>query len=160
MDAERAEFSDYLDSLRRRRRLIVAIWVPCVLLTMLLAVGLPSEYGSTATFQLKTGLSDRGTADNYADRYVSGLTGTVLSSTEMRTALSSLNPYPRLKDDPGRCAEAAAARRAGRDDHAEDSRPADRIGAQHQYWIYRHLYEPLIPRLRKRLRRGLRMHSS
>ena len=99
MDAERAEFSDYLDSLRRRRRLIVAIWGPCVLLTMLLAVGLPSEYGSTATFQLKTSLSDRGTADNYADRYVSGLTGTVLSSTEMRTALSSLNPYPRLKDD-------------------------------------------------------------
>ena len=142
MDAERIGFSDYLNSLRRRRRLILAVWVPCALLTMLLAVGLPSEYGSTATFQLKTGLSDRGTADNYADRYVSGLDRhrSWLDRDAYRAKLAE--SLSAAKDDPSRCAEAAAARRAGRDDHAEDSRSADRIGAQYQYWIYRHLCEP------------------
>jgi uncharacterized protein involved in exopolysaccharide biosynthesis len=50
MDAEKDEFSDYGNPLRRRRRLLLAIWLPIVLLTMLLAVGLPSEYGSTAPF--------------------------------------------------------------------------------------------------------------
>ncbi|HSZ93524.1 MAG TPA: hypothetical protein VK822_29580 [Acetobacteraceae bacterium] len=101
MDAEKIEFSDYVDSLRRRRRLLLTIWVPIVLLTMLLAVGLPSEYGSTATFQLKTDLNDHARGDNYADRYISGLTGTVLGSPELRAALGSLAPYPTLKDDPG-----------------------------------------------------------
>ena len=101
MDADKAEFSDYVDSLRRRRRLLLSIWIPIVLLTMLLAVGLPSEYGSTATFQLKTDLNDHARGDNYADRYISGLTGTVLGSPELRAALGSLAPYPTLKDDPG-----------------------------------------------------------
>jgi protein tyrosine kinase modulator len=100
MDADKAEFSDYVDSLRRRRRLLLTIWVPIVLLTMLLAVGLPSEYGSTATFQLKTDLNDHARGDNYADRYISGLTGTVLGSPELRAAIGSLAPYPALKDDP------------------------------------------------------------
>ena len=100
MDADKAEFSDYVDSLRRRRRLLLSIWVPVVLLTMLLAVGLPSEYGSTATFQLKTDLNDHARGDNYADRYISGLTGTVLGSPELRAAIGSLAPYPPLKDDP------------------------------------------------------------
>ena len=100
MDADKAEFSDYVDSLRRRRRLLLTIWVPVVLLTVLLAVGLPSEYGSTATFQLKTDLNDHARGDNYADRYISGLTGTVLGSPELRAAIGSLAPYPPLKDDP------------------------------------------------------------
>ena len=68
---------------------------------MLLAVGLPSEYGSTATFQLKTDLNDHARGDNYADRYISGLTGTVLGSPELRAAIGSLAPYPTLKEDPG-----------------------------------------------------------
>jgi len=39
MDAEKDEFSDCGNSLRRHRRLLLAIWLPIVLLTMLLAVG-------------------------------------------------------------------------------------------------------------------------
>jgi succinoglycan biosynthesis transport protein ExoP len=101
MDAEKAEFSDYVNSLRRRRGLLLAIWLPLVLLTIQLALGLPSEYGSTATFQLKTDLNDRARGDNYADRYISGLTGTILGSPQVRAALGSLAPYPRLTDDPG-----------------------------------------------------------
>ena len=100
MDAERLEFSDYVNSLWRRRRLMLGIWIPTVLLTLVLALGLPSKYGSTATFQLKTDLSDHARGDNYADRYISGLTGTVLASSELRGALGSLAPYPRYKDDP------------------------------------------------------------
>jgi polysaccharide biosynthesis transport protein len=100
MDQQRIEFSDYVNSLRRRRRLILGVWLPLVVLSVLLAVGLPSEYGSTATFQLKTDLNDRTKGDNYADRYVSGLTGTVLGSPELRAAVPTLAPYPRLADDP------------------------------------------------------------
>ena len=100
MEPQRIEFSDYVNSLRRRRRLILGIWVPVVLLTMLFAVALPSEYGSTATFQLKAELNDQARGDNYAERYVSGLTGTVLGSRELRAALSTLAPYPGLKDAP------------------------------------------------------------
>jgi uncharacterized protein involved in exopolysaccharide biosynthesis len=94
------EIADYISSLRRRKRLIFAIWFPIVLVGLLLAVGLPSEYGSTATFQLKTELNDQTKGDNYADRYVSGLTGNVLGSPELRAALGTLTPYPRLVDDP------------------------------------------------------------
>jgi len=101
MDREKpTEFSDYVNSLRRRWRLILAIWLPIVLFSLLLVVALPSEYGSTATFQLKTELSDQGKGDNYADRYISGLTGNVLSSPALRAQLPKLLPYPELKADP------------------------------------------------------------
>ena len=101
MDREKpAEFSDYIDSLRRRGRLILAIWVPVALVSLLFALALPSKYASTATFQLKTELNDQAKGDNYADRYISGLTGTILGSAELRTALAKLVPYPRLKAEP------------------------------------------------------------
>jgi polysaccharide biosynthesis transport protein len=99
MDQQSVEFSDYVNSLRRRRRLILAVWLPLVLLSVLLAVGLPSEYGSVATFQLKTDLNDQAKGDNYADRYIAALTDTVLGSPELRAAVKSLAPYPRLTDD-------------------------------------------------------------
>jgi polysaccharide biosynthesis transport protein len=100
LDQKSTEFSDYVNSLRRRRRLIIAIWLPIVLFSLLLVVALPSEYGSTATFQLKTELSDQGKGDNYADRYISGLTGNVLASPALRDQLPVLAPYPELKSDP------------------------------------------------------------
>jgi uncharacterized protein involved in exopolysaccharide biosynthesis len=101
MDREKpTEFADYLNALRSRRRLILAIWIPIALVALLLAAALPSEYGSTATFQLKTELSDQTKGDNYADRYISGLTGSVVSSPELRAALDKLAPYPLLAKDP------------------------------------------------------------
>jgi polysaccharide biosynthesis transport protein len=115
MDREKStEFSDYVNSLRRRRRLIVAVWLPIVLFSLLLVVALPSQYGSTATFQLKTELSDQGKGDNYADRYISGLTGNILASPGLRAELSKLMPYPELKADP-----AAALRRLKGDVNVE-----------------------------------------
>ena len=101
MDPQRVEFFDYVSSLRRRRRVILWIWVPLVLVTMLLAVALPSQYGSTATFQLKADHDDHAGGDTYLDRYISGLARTVLGSLELRVAMTSLAPYPLLKDDPG-----------------------------------------------------------
>jgi polysaccharide biosynthesis transport protein len=110
MSSQPTELSDYFRLLRQRRGLLFAIWVPLVTLTMLLAIGLPSEYGSTATFQLKTDINDHSKGDSYADRYISGLTGTVLGSPELRAALGSLAPYPRLASDP------VAARKKLQDD--------------------------------------------
>jgi polysaccharide biosynthesis transport protein len=98
MDHEKVELLDYVTSLRRRLRLILAIWVPLILVTLVAAIGLPSKYVSTATFQLKTDLSDRTKGDDYADRYITGLTGSVLGSSTLRNALPSLAPYPYLAD--------------------------------------------------------------
>lgn len=99
-DEKGLETSDYVSSLRRRKRLIFGIWFPIVVVSLLLAVALPSEYGSTATFQLKTEFNDQSKGDSYADRYVSGLTGNVLGAPELRAALQTLQPYPNLADDP------------------------------------------------------------
>jgi polysaccharide biosynthesis transport protein len=101
VDTEQSlEISDYISSLRARRRLFLRIWLPIALISVLLAVALPSEYSSTATFQLKTELSDQSRGDNYADRYITALTTNVLASPELRAALPQLAPYPRLADDP------------------------------------------------------------
>jgi polysaccharide biosynthesis transport protein len=101
IDSEKSvEISDYVGSLRRRRRLIFSIWFPIVTVSLLLAIGLPSEYGSTATFQLKTDLNDQTRSDTYADRYITGLTTNVLASPDLRAALPQLQPYPDLADDP------------------------------------------------------------
>lgn len=110
MSEQKTEFSDYVNSLRRRRPLILGIWLPGIVLTLLFVVGLPSKYVSLATFQLKTQLNDSNNKNNntidstkeddYADRYVSGLTDAVLGSAELRAALTTLVPYPWLKDDP------------------------------------------------------------
>jgi polysaccharide biosynthesis transport protein len=108
MNEEKSEFSDYVNALRRRRPLILGIWVPGVLLTALLAVGLPSKFVSTATFQLKPQLTNSSSndkdpnnqGDTYADRFVSSLTDAVLGSEDLRAALSTLAPYPQLREDP------------------------------------------------------------
>jgi len=90
------EFSEYGSSLRRRRGVILAIWVPIVIVTALLAVGLPSAYVSVATFQLKTDFNNESKAEDYADHFVTGLTGAVLDSPELGSAVKTLAPYPGL----------------------------------------------------------------
>jgi uncharacterized protein involved in exopolysaccharide biosynthesis len=97
--AKSVEFSDYFQALRQRRHLIVAIWTPIVLGALLLAIALPSIYVSTAAFQLKANPTDQTKGDNYADRYVSGLTASVLSSPQLRDAIDTLKPYPQLGGD-------------------------------------------------------------
>ena len=101
MEAQKAvEFSDYFQALSQRRKLMAAIWLPIVLITLLLAVALPSIFVSTATFQLKANPTEQAKGDNYADRYVSGLTASVLSSSQLRDAIGALQPYPQLAGDP------------------------------------------------------------
>jgi len=101
MDTEKSfEFSDYFHALQRRRNLMLAIWLPIVLATSLLALALPSIYASTAAFQLKANPTDQEKADNYADRYVSGLTASVLGSSQLREAIATLQPYPQFAADP------------------------------------------------------------
>jgi uncharacterized protein involved in exopolysaccharide biosynthesis len=101
MESEKTfEFSDYFHALHQRRHLIVGIWLPVVLVTVLLAVALPNGFTSTAVFQLKTDLAGQGKGDSYADHFVSVLAGSVLDSADVRAALGSLAPYPDLADDP------------------------------------------------------------
>jgi len=101
MELEKAfEFSDYFSALRKRRNLIVGIWLPITLITVLLAVVLPNVYTSKALFQLKMDLNDQNNkGDNYADHYVSVLAGSVLGSPELANAIDSLAPYPQLAGD-------------------------------------------------------------
>ena len=111
MDTERFEFSDYVNSLWLRRRLILAIWIPTVLLTLVLALGLPSKFGSTATFQLKTDLNDHARGDNYADRYISGLTGTVLGLTRAARRVELSSTLSAVQERSDGSAKGAAERR-------------------------------------------------
>jgi succinoglycan biosynthesis transport protein ExoP len=100
MEAEKAvEFSDYFQALKQRRHLMVAIWVPIVLVALLLAVALPSVYVSTVTFKLKSNPAEQAKGDTYADRYVSGLAASVLSSSQLHDAIDTLRPYPQLVGD-------------------------------------------------------------
>jgi polysaccharide biosynthesis transport protein len=106
MNEEQTESLDYVNALRRRRPLLLAIWLPGIVLTAVFAVGLPSKYVSMATFQLKpqvttsTDKEQKDEEDAYADRYVSSLTDAVLGSSDVRAALSTLAPYPQLREDP------------------------------------------------------------
>jgi protein tyrosine kinase modulator len=100
MEAEQSfEFTDYLRSLNRKRYLVVGVWLPIMLVSALLAVALPDVYSSSAAFSLKGDANDQAKGDNYADRYVSGLTASVLSSADLANAVDTLVPYPKLAHD-------------------------------------------------------------
>src|SRR5580658_3980909 len=74
---------DYFAVLSRRRGLVLAIWLPIVLVALVLALALPSFYRSSATFKFVRDINDPNQSQNstnaYADHYVSSLKDSVLS---------------------------------------------------------------------------------
>lgn len=94
-------FGEYLATLRRRRLLMICVALPIILIAVVLAIALPEIYRSTATFRLVTGqiAETAGESAEFADQYVMSLADRVLSSTNLKTIVTSTNPYPELADD-------------------------------------------------------------
>jgi polysaccharide biosynthesis transport protein len=78
---------DYFAVISRRRGLILAIWLPIVLVALVLALALPSFYRSSATFKFVRDINDPNQNQNsssaYADHYVSSLRDSVLSAERL-----------------------------------------------------------------------------
>jgi polysaccharide biosynthesis transport protein len=95
-------FSEYLAMLLRRRRLMVWIALPVVLIAAVLATALPDMYRSTATFRLTSGqVGDAGAEAEFADQYVMSLADRVLASANVSEITEVTKPYPEYGDDIG-----------------------------------------------------------
>jgi polysaccharide biosynthesis transport protein len=95
-------FSEYLATLLRRRRLMVWIALPVVLIAAVLAMALPDMYRSTATFRLTSGqVGDTGAGAEFADQYVMSLADRVLASSNLSAITEATKPYPEYGDEIG-----------------------------------------------------------
>ena len=91
--------SDYFASIKRRRRLALAIALPIVVGACVLAFTLPTTYSSPAEFRFeKAAIDDNqvGAAarNNYVDEYVSKLSESVLSGDKLKALRAELSLYP------------------------------------------------------------------
>jgi len=88
--------TDYSAALRRRRRVAVCLGMPIFIVAAILAVALPSVYRSTVVFKLKEVQSateqPTGSADSYADRYVTVLAEMVLRPGNLNKMLDQVSP--------------------------------------------------------------------
>jgi polysaccharide biosynthesis transport protein len=88
--------TDYAAALRRRRRVAVCLGMPIFIAAAILAVALPSVYRSTVIFKLKDAQTSQdqstGSADTYADRYVTALTEMVLRPDNLNKMLDQVSP--------------------------------------------------------------------
>ena len=91
-----AGLTDYVSALKRRRRLAVCLGLPIFIVAVILAIALPSVYRSAAEFKLKDSQNAQeqqsGSADSYADRYISALTETVLRPDNVNVMLDQVTP--------------------------------------------------------------------
>jgi succinoglycan biosynthesis transport protein ExoP len=86
MEPNSTDVSDYVAALKRRKMLLLFVTIPIVAVTLVLALGLPDQYVSSALVefsdpQISGELPSRGRAEkSYADQYVSSLRDAVMSS--------------------------------------------------------------------------------
>ncbi len=98
-------FGEYFAVLRKRRRLMLMVAVPIVLIAALLALTLPDVYRSTGVIQIEEeenlkNVVDRDNQDSrYADQYVQTLSTRVLSDKNLVGMLESMKLYPNQDDD-------------------------------------------------------------
>jgi polysaccharide biosynthesis transport protein len=93
-------FSEYLATFRRRRRLIIVVGVPIVLVAAILATALPNIYRSTASFRLTNSqIADGAATAEFAEQYVMSLADRVLSGANLSRIVAERNPFPEFKDD-------------------------------------------------------------
>jgi succinoglycan biosynthesis transport protein ExoP len=95
-------FGEYMATLLRRRRLMVWIGLPIVLVAAVLAIALPNMYRSTATFRLTSSqVADADSAAEFADQYVMSLADRVLAGSNLSGIAKATKPYPEFGDDVG-----------------------------------------------------------
>lgn len=108
MSEQSTGLSEYLAALDRRRGLLLGIALPIVALGLLLAVGLPDIYRSSALIEVDIeGDSHHGSSavvnapgePSYVDQYVTSLEGVVLGDDNLRPLLSRFELYPKIEEE-------------------------------------------------------------
>src|SRR5688572_5232391 len=102
MDSQAPSYNDYLAALKRRRYLLLGIGLPIFILALLLAIGLPDVYRSSALIEIQDQnqrseylqQSPARGEPSYADQYVSSLKGTVLGDANLRRLAEKHDLYP------------------------------------------------------------------
>ncbi len=116
MDADsNPEFTGYLHAIARRKTLLFGVAIPIAVLAILLAIGLPDKYTSSALVEIDEPSSAQSPAEtpsgeSYADQYVTNLKGIVLTDANLRKMAAEHELYPDLADD-----ESAMLQRMRRD---------------------------------------------
>jgi polysaccharide biosynthesis transport protein len=100
------EFSDYIHAIARRKALLFGVAIPIAVLAVLLSVGLPDVYTSSALVEIDEPSSAQSLAEtsgnaSYADQYVTNLKGIVLTDSNLRKMIKEHDLYPEMADDPG-----------------------------------------------------------
>jgi polysaccharide biosynthesis transport protein len=106
MESQQAPgFSDYLAAIGRRRTLLFGVALPIAALALLLAVGLPDVYTSTAFIEIEDPKEakllnpEEHTEPSYADQYVQSLKGIVLSDANLQQLALEFDLYPEHRDE-------------------------------------------------------------
>jgi uncharacterized protein involved in exopolysaccharide biosynthesis len=96
-----ASLGEYISVLRRRRRHMVAVALPIILVAVILAIALPDIYRSTASYLLVTDpvAGSEGNSGEFADQYVMSLADRVVSGSNLGRIVEEVNPYPEFGDD-------------------------------------------------------------
>jgi protein tyrosine kinase modulator len=116
MDADsNPEFTGYLHAIARRKVLLFGVAIPIAVLAILLAIGLPDMFTSSALVEIDEPSSAQSMAEtsggeSYADQYVTNLKGIVLTDANLRKMAAEHDLYPDLADN-----ESAMLQRLRRD---------------------------------------------
>jgi uncharacterized protein involved in exopolysaccharide biosynthesis len=98
------EFSGYIHAIARRKALLFGIAIPIALLAILLSVGLPDVYTSSALVEIDEpssaqSLSESSGGESYADQYVQNLKGIVLTDGNLLKMIKEYDLYPGYDDE-------------------------------------------------------------
>ncbi|HEU5135135.1 MAG TPA: GNVR domain-containing protein [Steroidobacteraceae bacterium] len=106
MDREdNPELSGYIHAIARRKALLFGLAIPIAVLAVLLSVGLPDVYTSSALVEIDEPSSAQSLAEtsgnaSYADQYVTNLKGIVLTDSNLRKMIKEHDLYPEMAEDP------------------------------------------------------------
>ena len=107
------EFSGYIHAIARRKALLFGVAIPIAVLAVLLSIGLPDIYTSSALVEIdepsSASSAEASSGESYADQYVQNLKGIVLTDSNLRKLVREHNLYPDYDD------ESAMLSRAKRD---------------------------------------------
>jgi polysaccharide biosynthesis transport protein len=105
MDADNSpEFSGYIHAIARRKGLLFGVAIPIAALAILLSIGLPDLYTSSAFVEIDEpssaqSMAEASSGESYADQYVQNLKGIVLTDSNLRKMAKEQDLYPGMDDE-------------------------------------------------------------
>jgi uncharacterized protein involved in exopolysaccharide biosynthesis len=105
MDADNTpEFSGYIHAIARRKGLLFGVAIPIAALAILLSIGLPDLYTSSAFVEIDEpssaqSMAEASSGESYADQYVQNLKGIVLTDSNLRKMAKEQDLYPGMEDE-------------------------------------------------------------